>query len=103
MRQAFSIILLCVTISSGALFAQPFHITTTPDSQTATNAPVSFAVHVEADANFKATVYLSANVLTLPQAQLSVTPKIINSPYTDTAWVTLVFTGPKIAGTHTIF
>lgn len=83
--------------------AQPFLITTTPQSVTITDATATFKVASSVQSGFKASIYLSAECPTLPHAGISISPSVLNAPYSDSATVTVTLTGPKTGGTHNLF
>jgi hypothetical protein len=83
--------------------AQPFLISTAPRSDTITGAVATFTVTISAQVGFKASVFLSASIPTLPGATVTATPQQINAPYSDTVTITVTLTGTKLGGTHAVY
>lgn len=101
----YALWIACIGLTANviAAVAQPFLITTTPQSITITEATATFKVTPSVQSGFKASLYLSAECPTLPRAGIDISPSVLNAPYDDSATVTVTLRGPKTGGTHNLF
>lgn len=98
----FLLLVALFLVSASTVLAQPFLPSVSPRSQSADSGVVTFQVIVTVDVGYTASIFLGARIPTLPGAKVTVSPKYLNSPYTDTVVVTIALSGAKHGGDHDV-
>lgn len=82
--------------------AQPFILSTTPSQANISGGTITLKTTVMTEVGFSASIYFSAESPTLPLATITITPSLLNTPYSDTVRTTVSLTGPKTGGEHKV-
>ncbi len=81
---------------------QPFLLSTTPSQANISGGTITLRTTVMTEVGFSASIYFSAESPTLPLATITLTPSLLNAPYSDTVETMVSLTGPKTGGEHEV-